>query len=302
MSIAKPVEVREKCVPNVVCVFNQVPFEGASGSDGPRCGGAYSDDERPCFAFSQSSTSKSAQAPHMRLALRVPPLLLAIETSNPSAAASTPGVALVDATSLALVAREPLAPLSAQHDDLMSAVDRCFARAHAQPRDLRSIAVSIGPGGFTNVRIAVTCARFLAETTGCDLVGVPSAHVAAIGTPRLAALATASFAVGLASKGDTVHVSRFSAGGSPVDQGRLCGPADIAQLGVGLLIADSFLPPVLRAAAQAAGMAIIEPALDALACAQAAAMHPKVEPASLMPIYPREPEAVTKWRQLHEKR
>lgn len=223
---------------------------------------------------------------------------LAIETSNPSGVAANapvrPGVALLRGAHVLRV--EPITTDNPQHDDLMSAIDRACKAANVSPRDVKRIAVSIGPGGFTNVRIAVTCARMIAEATGAELVGVPTARVVALGTP----CGVGPVAVALASKGDTAHVSVVSNG--VLHAGEIMDATKLATLNVASVIADSYLPQPMRDIAAAKRWPVIAPVFDPVACARAAEGVAPVEPARLMPIYPREPEAVTKWRAMHAKK
>ncbi len=57
-------------------------------------------------------------------------------------------------------------------DSLMSLVDTVFALAKLKPKDVDRIAVSIGPGSFTGIRVGVGTAKGLAYSIGCDIVGV----------------------------------------------------------------------------------------------------------------------------------
>jgi len=220
---------------------------------------------------------------------------LAIETSNPSGvtpgASARPGVALLRAG--APLAIEPINTANPQHDDLMSAIDRAATAAGITPRDITRIAVSIGPGGFTNVRIAVTCARMIAEVTGAALIPVPTALVVALGTPH-----TGPAAIALASKGDTAHITLVHQG-LVTAEGRIMDAAALAHLSITTLIADTFLPQPMRDLATAKGWQLLPPTFDPLACARAAETLPAIDPAQLAPMYPREPEAVTKWRAMH---
>jgi hypothetical protein len=54
-----------------------------------------------------------------------------------------------------LLAREPLRSDHRHEDDLMPAIDRLFRAAGASPKDIRRVAVSAGPGGFTGLRSAI---------------------------------------------------------------------------------------------------------------------------------------------------
>jgi N6-L-threonylcarbamoyladenine synthase len=57
-------------------------------------------------------------------------------------------------------------------DSLMSIIDMVFSLAKLKPKDIDRIAVSIGPGSFTGIRVGVGTAKGLAYSIGCDLVGV----------------------------------------------------------------------------------------------------------------------------------
>ena len=217
------------------------------------------------------------------------PLTLAIETSNPSAGGG--GVALVAGAGVLgveEVSREP------QRDDLMAAIARLCDRCGKTPRDLSRVAVSIGPGGYTAVRVAVTVAKMICEATGAACVGVPTPLVVArrVDFPG-------PFAVALASKGETALVTRFEGGGvDALGPGALVDASGLASLNINLLVADSFLPAPMRARAAELGIPVQPPVFDPVACAEASEAIPPTDPAALLPLYPREPEAVTKWRTL----
>ncbi|WP_028855293.1 tRNA (adenosine(37)-N6)-threonylcarbamoyltransferase complex dimerization subunit type 1 TsaB [Psychrilyobacter atlanticus] len=57
-------------------------------------------------------------------------------------------------------------------DSLMSIVDMVFDLAKLKPKDIDRVAVSIGPGSFTGIRVGVGTAKGLAYSIGCDIVGV----------------------------------------------------------------------------------------------------------------------------------
>lgn len=207
---------------------------------------------------------------------------------------------------------------------VMPTIDRLFREAGLGPEALREpgarIAVSIGPGGYTSVRVAVTAAKLLAEGTGAACVAVPSALVVARRVVH-----GAPFAVALASKRETAWITVFEAragDGAPVRAMRAPlglfdeGVVEVLRgAGVDLLVVDRFVPPEMRARAKGAGMLIAEPRFDPLACAElgmgielgttsdaGAADGTRamlVDPLEMRPLYPREPEAVSKWRALH---
>lgn len=57
-------------------------------------------------------------------------------------------------------------------DSLMSIVDTVFGLAKLKPKDIDRVAVSVGPGSFTGIRVGVGTAKGLAYSIGCDIVGV----------------------------------------------------------------------------------------------------------------------------------
>ncbi len=230
--------------------------------------------------------------------IRVP--TLAIETSNPSADSPRsrfhPGVALRWSDTGRGVS-EPVRIDDPHLDDLASAIERLLTRERITPRDLTTIAVSIGPGGYTATRLAVVTAKMLAEATGARCIGVPTAEVIAARVEHQGR----DFAVALASKGETAWVTRFGPDALPLAEGSLVDAAGLLAQAPKLLIADAFLPDAMRRACADAGIPIAEPEFDPNACAEVAERHAPTDPALLLPIYPREPEAVTKWRALKRK-
>ena len=233
----------------------------------------------------------------------MPTLILGIENSNPDKGPGGfhGGVALAqrDAEGLRPIAMERLAPASERDDDVMSAIARLFARAGRSPTELGEIAVSVGPGGFTGLRIACVTAKALAEVTGSRCVGVPTT----------AALRCRFGARGrwvcvlLAWKHETVWCARFDPGGASA--GSAC--VKFGEIFEGLppgapaaVIADPRLAGVLRERGVIAEGTVVEsPRFDALAVIEAGEGLAPTDPLALVPIYPREPEAVTKWRVLH---
>ncbi len=95
------------------------------------------------------------------------PLLLALETAT-----DVCGVALFAGDALCFEAilqrgrvhAEQLAPLIA------NALERCGLQAS----ELDAVAVSMGPGSYTGLRVGVSTAKGLAEATGARLIGVPT--------------------------------------------------------------------------------------------------------------------------------
>jgi tRNA threonylcarbamoyl adenosine modification protein YeaZ len=67
--------------------------------------------------------------------------------------------------------------------DLIAAIRDACHRAAWDPRRIDLVAVSIGPGSFTGIRIAVTLAKFVAWNTGAKVVAVPTLRAMAENAP-----------------------------------------------------------------------------------------------------------------------
>lgn len=230
------------------------------------------------------------------------PLILAIETSNPSAwtadQAVRPGVALGigGPQGVRVLGAERVDASKPHDDDLLPAIDRLFRRLGRAPAQVGLVAVSTGPGGYTALRIAVTVGRFIAWSAGARTVGVPSARVVAARV-----IGPGPFAVALASKGENAYVTRFRSSLEPDGDGSLMDRDGLERLGVPLLVADRFLPEAMRARALELGMRLEPPVFDPQALLELAPSLPALDPSALHPIYPREPEAVVKWRAMRSR-
>ena len=226
-----------------------------------------------------------------------------METTNPAAHEGAAGVAVgrIDGSRVEVIAEEPVRMESRVDDDLMPAVDRLMARAGVRAADLGSVAVSVGPGGYTAIRMGVAAACMIARGAGVMVRAVPTAQAAALAASREMAPGTA-MAVCLAWKGDTVWRHRFRAGDPPmpIDDGALVridglGDADT-------LIVDAVLGAQVENRAHGRCGSRLPVRLSAGAVLEAAAQIEAMDASRIAPIYPREPEAVTKWNAMRAQR
>jgi tRNA threonylcarbamoyladenosine biosynthesis protein TsaB len=105
--------------------------------------------------------------------------VLAIEASSLAG-----GVALLDDERL--VAEYRLDVSVTHSERLMAAVDRVLADARWMPRALGGLAVAIGPGSFTGLRIAVSTVKGLALALGLPVAAVPTLDAMAAALPWVA--------------------------------------------------------------------------------------------------------------------
>ena len=189
-------------------------------------------------------------------------------------------------------------------DDLAPAIEAVLDRSGLEPASLGSLAVDVGPGGFTGLRISVALAQMLAEVHRLPVYAASSALVAIASTPGLDR-AVGVVDVCVAAKRESAWRTRFVR--STVDERwRAAGDGeaidetgDVGQ--VDLLLADEHLGAGLRAAYETADVDIATPSFSAAALARLVIEEdPNLrrfeDAAQLLPIYPRIPEAVRVWR------
>lgn len=212
---------------------------------------------------------------------------LAIECSQRSG-----GVALRDASGTIHVAS--LESASGVDDRLMPEVDRLFAEASLSPSALSLVGVSIGPGGFTGLRVAVTTAKMLAMTTRCAVVAIPTAVVVAASRPG----PPARVGVLLSSRRGTAWLSQVDPDLEIKGTPGLVEASSIGQAlaGCRVCVADSHLPSELAEAIHAAGVPLEPPRFDPVKCLERAEEGLRrgeiADTHQLEPLYPRMPEAV----------
>ncbi len=191
---------------------------------------------------------------------------------------------------------ERLTSSSRRGDALMPAVESICDRIDLSPQDLRGIGVSIGPGGFTGLRIGIAAAKMLSWSLEIPLVAIPTALLAAESAKDLNGL----IAVALASKDETCWltlVEGSSGSRSIMGEGRLMEAAGFlrAVQPAAHLIADEHLPVSMCEH----GLATRSPDFDPLVLLEMTerglASGEHLDPMDLKPLYPREPEAVRLW-------
>ncbi|MCW2757850.1 MAG: tsaB [Nocardioidaceae bacterium] len=133
-----------------------------------------------------------------------------------------------------------------RHGELLApGIERVLAEASATPKDLTAIAVGVGPGPFTGLRVGLVTARTKAHALGITVRGVCSLDVLAAAAVDLG---LEEFTVATDARRKEVYLATYDLRGR-VDGPLVVRPADAATDGpvVGrgaLLYPDSFPWPV----------------------------------------------------------
>ena len=102
------------------------------------------------------------------------PLILVIDTATREGV-----VGLADAEGN-LLASESWTTGHRHGEELLSQLDKALARLEATAQSIHWIAVGVGPGSFTGLRIGLATAKTLAYGLGVPLVGISTTHALAL--------------------------------------------------------------------------------------------------------------------------
>ncbi|HYS77734.1 MAG TPA: tRNA (adenosine(37)-N6)-threonylcarbamoyltransferase complex dimerization subunit type 1 TsaB [Candidatus Dormibacteraeota bacterium] len=166
-----------------------------------------------------------------------------------------------------VIARERLDERGWHARDLLTRVDRMLAGAGVATRDLTGIAVTVGPGSFTGVRIGMATAKGLAYSLNVGLGGLSTLEALARGVPWGGQERPRRLCVAIAAGRGEVYAALFRIeGGEPCREGpeRSLPPADlVSDLPRGTVVAGGAAAAV-AAAAREAGLEIREIESDPL--------------------------------------
>jgi tRNA threonylcarbamoyladenosine biosynthesis protein TsaB len=214
--------------------------------------------------------------------------ILAIDTALAACAA-----AVFDSGGGRTLAAESLPMARGHAEALMPLIARVMDSAETEFVELDRIAVTVGPGSFTGLRVGISAARGIALASGKPAVGVSTLSVYA--APHIAHEDGAAVVVAIDAKHGHVYLQVFASTGrtliAPVVatvaeavHAALAGSSRIVGSGAALLAADwpaEALPPFLIDAQDA-------PAIEWVARLGAAAARPDKTPT---PLYLRSPDA-----------
>jgi tRNA threonylcarbamoyladenosine biosynthesis protein TsaB len=209
-------------------------------------------------------------------------MLLAFDTSS---AAVT--VAVADPVSGAVLASSSTVDALRHGELLAPAIAAALATAGCTPRDLTKIAVGVGPGPFTGLRVGLVTARTMADVLGIEVAGVCSLDILA----RQSSL-TLPVAVATDARRKEIYWALYDGPAADGSRRRLEGPAVDRPADVAHVLAG--LPVIGRGAvlyAEALGLDTDDvpeyPSAEVLALGVATGTLPVVAPD---PLYLRRPD------------
>lgn len=214
--------------------------------------------------------------------------VLAIDTALEACSA-----AVLDTERGGILASESVAMVRGHAEALMPLVARVMHDATLEFSELDRIAVTVGPGSFTGLRVGVSAARGIAVAAGKPAVGLTT--LAAYAAPYIAADDETPLLAAIDARNEQVYMQLFGTGGRPLTQPRLAplrdavraatsGPARIVGSAAAMLAAawpaNEPRPAVIDAARA--------PVIDWVAHLGAAAAQALALP---KPLYLRAPDA-----------
>lgn len=205
-------------------------------------------------------------------------VLLALDTATPFVS-----VAVYDAASERVLAAG-LSPVPMKHGEhLAPLIERCLREAGIERAALTGIAVGVGPGPFTGLRVGLVTARTLAYVLGVPVHGICTLDAIALEAASTGAV-TEPFRVATDARRKEVYLADYDADGRRIDGPFVARPAEVATSrpvagGGPALYPDAFARPVDVTAPDAAWLA------RAVADDRVAVLEPE-------PLYLRRPDAV----------
>jgi tRNA threonylcarbamoyl adenosine modification protein YeaZ len=135
--------------------------------------------------------------------------VLAIDTALEACSA-----AVLDTARAEIVATENRAMVRGHAEALIPMIARVMAAARIEFSELDRIAVTVGPGSFTGLRVGIAAARAIALAAGKPAIGLTT--LSGFAAPHIAADDTRSVAAAIDARHEHVYLQVFGPGGRTV--------------------------------------------------------------------------------------
>ncbi len=150
------------------------------------------------------------------------PVILAIDSAGLACSA-------VVAVGDTILSAERVETRHSQAETLMPMVDAAMRKAGLPPAALDLVAVTVGPGSFTGIRVGLAAARGIALGTGAQLVGVSSFEAVAAGLAQPNWGDVQFLLIALESRREDLYVQLFDRPCSPAGQPVSVMPAALGE-------------------------------------------------------------------------
>ena len=140
-------------------------------------------------------------------------------------------VALLDTGQPERSVHESQAMVRGHAEALMPMIARVFERAALDADRLDRIAVTVGPGSFTGLRVGIAAARGIALAAGKPAIGLTT--LAAYAAPLIAANDAVPVVTAIDARHDHVYLQVFGAGGLTLVKPAVLHVADAARASLG---------------------------------------------------------------------
>jgi tRNA threonylcarbamoyladenosine biosynthesis protein TsaB len=151
--------------------------------------------------------------------------VLAIDTALEACSA-----AVLDVDQGGILASESQPMVRGHAEALMPLVARVMSEARLEFLELDRVAVTVGPGSFTGLRVGVSAARGIAVAAGKPAVGLTT--LAAYAAPYIAADDVTPLLVAIDARNNQVYMQLFGNGGRTLVQPKIAGVRDAARAAV----------------------------------------------------------------------
>lgn len=155
-------------------------------------------------------------------ASREPPLILALDAAGSAAS-------VVVAQGEAVLARRHVPTRHGQAEILLPLVDAAMREAGLAAGALDLVAVTVGPGGFTGIRVGLAAARGIALASGAGLFGVTGFEAVAAAL-RVAGAGMQRLLVAIESRREDLYIQLFDRDGRPLAPPASAMPAALARM------------------------------------------------------------------------
>lgn len=145
-------------------------------------------------------------------------IILAIDTSLAAASAC-----IYDSSKSEVLAQETVAMDRGQDQAILPMIDRIVAKGAGSASGIQRIAVAVGPGSFTGIRIGISAARAIGLALDAPVVGVST--LAAYAAPFVLEKSSGVVAAAIDARHGRVYVTALAAG-RPVVAPRVCFPKE----------------------------------------------------------------------------